>query len=276
MLVETGGLLLPKGKLQIEPGSTYVHTSSSRITVEGFSILPILVIGEINTERMKRDIFIEALTTRYGLLDNLQGEVKVPYRYQYERTSIETGPDETRDLGGIGDIEGGLSYQFMHEKGWIPDLIAGVSAKSRTGDSPYGRNIGLGTGHWGLKFNTVAVKSSDPAILFGSLGYIWNMERDNIPDYGKIDPGDTIEYGLGLAFALNYQTALNFQFQQDITNTTKMNDENVPASFTNTALLKCGVTYSINKNLSLDVMTSYGLTEDSPDFILEVRIPYTF
>lgn len=56
----------------------------------------------------------------------------------------------------------------------------------------------------------------------------------------------------------------------------KMNDDDVPASFTNVALLKCGVTYSINKNFSLDVMTSYGLTEDSSDFILEVRLPYTF
>lgn len=50
----------------------------------------------------------------------------------------------------------------------------------------------------------------------------------------------------------------------------------VVGSFTNAASLKSGITWSINKDTSIQVTTSYGLTEDSPDFTLEVNFPITF
>lgn len=274
-LIEKGGLLLPKNKLQIEPSYMYAHISANKIAVQGLAILPILVIGEISTERVKRDIFIAAAAVRYGILNNLQWNVKVPYRFQYNRTSNTSREEFTRTSSGIGDIETGLSYQFCSEHGGIPGLIGGINVKSHTGSSPYGRDISLGTGHWALTPSLVWVKSSDPAILFGSLAYTCNIER-TIEGFGSVDPGDTYAYSLGFAFALNYQTALNFQIEQQITNRMRMNGSPVPGSFTNVANFKTGFTYSISKNLSLDVVTGLGLSEDAPDFTLEIRFPYTF
>ncbi len=275
-LIEKGGILLPKGEWQLEPSFTYAHISANRIAFLGFTIIPVLVVGEISSEEVKRDIFVSTLTSRYGLGDNLQWELKVPYRYQHDRVDVAATSETTRDLSGIGDVETGLYYQLLYEQGWIPDMIAGVSVKSRTGKEPYGRDIGLGTGHWAIKTNMVAVKSSDPAILFGSLGYTYNFERDDITDYGTVKPGDTFEYSLGAAFALNYQLALNFQLEQRITPKMEMNDESVPGSFTNVVNFKYGLTWSINKDFSCDISATHGLSEDSPDFVLGVRFPYTF
>lgn len=275
-LIQKGGILLAKGKWQIEPAFTYAHTSANRITILGYTILPVLVIGQISSEEVKRDIFVHTMTTRYGLRDNLQLELKIPYRYQYERISVGTTSETTRHLSGIGDIEGGAYYQFAYEKAIIPDLIAGLSVKSRTGKEPYGRDIGLGTGHWGVKGSLVAVKSSDPAIIFSSLGYTYNIKRSDIPDYGTVKPGDTFEYSLGVAFALNYQLALNFQLEQIITTKMLMNHEAVPGSFTNVVNFKYGITWSISKNFSCDITATNGLTKDSPNFVLEVRFPYNF
>ncbi|MFC1594247.1 transporter [Candidatus Omnitrophota bacterium] len=276
-LMQKGGILLKKGKWQIDPSMTYVHTSANRITVEGFTILPVLIIGEISTEKVKRDILIENVSARYGLKDDLQLEVSVPYRYQHDRISVETPASDTnRSSNGIGDISTGLFYQFAYEDGGMPDMIAGVSVKSNTGVEPYGRDIGLGTGHWGVKSSLVAVKSSDPAILFGSLGYTHNIERDDVTDYGTIKPGDTFDYSLGAAFALNYQVALSAQLQQSITEKMLLNHASVPGSFTNVASFKYGITWAIDKNKSCEISAAHGLTTDSPDLMLEISFPFTF
>ncbi len=275
-LIERGGLLLSKGKLQLEPSFTYAYTSANRITLNGFTILPVLVVGTISVDKVKRDILVETMTARYGLLNNLQLECRVPYRYQHDRITVgDNASETTRSASGIGDIEGGAYSQLLYEHNWVPDLIAGIGVKSKTGKSPYGRDIGLGTGHWAAKASFVAVKTADPAIIFGGLGYTMNIER-NITDYGKVDPGDTINYNLGCAFALNYQLGLNFQIEQLLTDHMEISGVDVPGSFTNVINLKYGATWALSKNLSCDVSASHGLTTDSPDFVLEVRFPYTF
>lgn len=121
----------------------------------------------------------------------------------------------------------------------------------------------------------MAVKTSDPAIIFAGLGYTWNLER-NINDYGKVDPGDTFSYNLGCAFALNYQLALSLQLEQAVTTKMRMNDRSVPSSFTNVVNFKYGLTWSISKDFSCDMTATHGLTTDAPNFALEVRFPYTF
>jgi len=275
-LTEKGGILLKKGKWQIEPTTTYVHTSSNRIAIAGYVILP-LIIGEISTEKVKRDIFIQSIVARYGLNNNTQLDLSIPFRYQRDRVVVESPASETvRDLAGLGDISMGVSHQFAYEQGWRPDLIAGLSVKTASGKEPYGRDIGLGTGHWAVKASMVAVKSSDPAVLFGSLGYTYNIQRDDITDLGKIKPGDTINYSLGLAFALNYQIALSFQLQQALTQTTQLNGDSIANSFTNVAKIKTGLTWSMSKNSSCEVSVAYGLTTDSPDLIVEVSFPFKF
>jgi len=275
-LIQQNALLLPPGKFQIEPSLVYAHSSSNKITVRGFSILPILVIGQISTEKVKRDIFIPTFTVRGGIMKDLQAEFRLPYRQQLERVTNDFNvQDQTRNTSGIGDMEGSLYYQCFYERGPLPGLIAGATVKSDSGKSPYGRQIGLGTGHWAVKGNLTAVKSSDPAILFAGAYYTWNFGRD-ISGFGYVDPGDTIGYNLGVALALNYQTALNFQFEQAITNSVVMSGTDVPGSFVNVADVKVGLIYSISRNCSVDLTAGIGLTEDSPDFTAEVRVPYTF
>ncbi len=274
-LIEKGGLLLPKGTWQIEPAFTYAHISTNRIAIEGMTILPVLIIGEIASETVKRDIFVQTDTLRYGILDDLQAEVKVPFKYQYERITNADDTESTRDEGGVGDIETSIYYQAMQEHGWKPDVILGFTVKSDTGKSPYNRDIGIGTGHWATKFGAVWVKSSDPAIVFGSLGYTWNLE-ENIGGFGNVDPGDTFDFSLGVAFALNYQLSLNFVIEQAITQKMRIEDSSVPGSFTNASSFKSGLTWTMNKKHSLQLTTSYGLSEDAPDFTLELRFPYSF
>ncbi len=274
-LVERGGMLLPKGKLQIEPSFSAAHFSSNRINIQGFSILPVLVIGEISTESVKRDILISALAMRYGLWTNLQSDISIPYRYEHDRVNDNMGTERTRAEGGLGDIAGSISRQFAWEKGWMPDILGSVSVKSDTGSSPYGREIGLGTGHWAVKGALMAAKTSDPSVVFGNINYTWNIERP-ISDYGIMDPGDTIGYALGAAIALSYQTAINFQYEQSITSKMEKDGLEINGSFLNAANFKSGFTWSISEKVSVDFSANVGLTTDSPDYSITLKVPYTF
>lgn len=273
-LVEKGGMLLGKGKLQIEPSFTTAHFSANRIHIEGFTILP-LVIGEISTETVKRDIFINTISLKYGLLHNFQGEVRIPYRYEYDRVTSDTGVETVRSRGGLGDIDFGLSRQIGFERGMMPDVLFSLGLKTITGGNPYNKDIGLGTGHWGFRSGLVFVKASDPAVIFGSLGYTYNLKR-NISDFGKVEPGNTASYSLGTAIALSYQTAITFQFQHDVTFKMKKDGRPVNGSFLNSASLKTGFNWALSKNLSVDFSVSHGLTTDAPDYTVELRFPITF
>jgi hypothetical protein len=275
-LVDKGYILLKKNQAQIEPGFSYAHISANRVAINGITILPMLIIGEIGTETVKRDVFIETLTGRYGILDNLQVELRVPYRSEFDRESNSSfSTERTFNQSGWGDIDGTVLWQFFKETASMPDLIAGVNVKSRTGKDPYGREIGLGTGHWAYKGSLMAVKTADPAVLFGGIGYTQSIARD-VDGSNNVKPGVIYNYNFGFAFALNYQFGLNFQFENSITESMKVDGERVPGSFTNAASFKCGASWSYSPQFSANVNVGIGLSDDSPDFTIDVRFPYTF
>jgi len=274
-LVEKGGMLLPKGKLQIEPSFDTAHFSSNKLVIQGFTILPILVIGEVNVEKAQRDIFIETLGFKYGLLHNLQFDVRVPYRSEFDRFTDVNNVETTKSAGGIGDPEFGLSRQIFYEKGLLPDTVLSLTAKPPVGLDPYGREIGLGTGHWAFRGSLIAAKASDPVVIFGNLSYTYNLARD-IEGFANVKPGDTVGYSLGTALALSYQTAINFQFEQSITQKMKQNGVLVNGSFLNAASLRYGFSWAPTEHNSVDFSVSMGLTADAPDYVIEVRFPFTF
>ncbi len=99
-----------------------------------------------------------------------------------------------------------------------------MSIKAPTGSDPYGTpllsktngddsitypsELPTGSGLWSISNSLSFVKTADPAILFANLGYTYNVEgsfRDisasdgNQP--GDVQLGDSIFYGLGMAFA---------------------------------------------------------------------------
>ncbi len=276
VLKQRGSMLLPKGTLQFEPSIIYSHFSTNRINVDGLLLLDVFAIGEISTESIQRDIFIQTFGFKYGLLDNFQAETRIPFREEHDRYTKTSGSESTDYSSGIGDIEISASRQIGWEDGWMPDLIANLSVKTTSGRDPYNRNIGMGTGHWGLRGSLIAAKSSDPVVIFGSLSYTYNFERDNIENLGDIDPGDSIAYSFGTAIALSYKTAINFAFSHSLTTKTLRNGEAVPGSFLNVAALKIGLNWALNERASIDCGVSIGITESAPDLTLELRFPMTF
>ncbi len=270
--VERGGVLLRRGRTQVEPTFSYSHLSKNRVGLSGFSVFDVIFIGEISAEEIDRDLFTTSLNIRHGVTDNLQVDVEVPAQYQREETL--SGPVDARVESashdfGLNDIRTGFFYQFARERLWLPGLIAHLQAKIPTGDPPR-----LGSGVWGVKSGLLMVKSSDPVVLFSNLAYTVNFPGDvNGVD---TDPGDSVELSAGIAYALNYNVALNAGFEQIFIGALERRGANVVGSRLVVSNLKTGLTIALTKKVSMDVSVSAGLTEDAPDLIVSVSFPFTF
>lgn len=307
--VERGGLLLGKGKLEIDLDFAYSHFSNNQLFINGFSILPILVVGNINVERVRRDLFVTSFIGKYGLMEDFQLEVRIPYQVSFNRVSSAVGlsgggtaqpnQETITQAADLGDVETTLYYQFWKERTSRPALFFGLAWKSKSGRDSFqtvdpANHPPSGTGFTSLKGIVSAIKTSDPAVVFGSISYAYAFPRQDVvlhnarlpPELIDFNPGDNFTFGMGLAYAINYRLTLSFQFLDSITFSSEIvrTDERtgekiprtVPNSFLNAAFFRMGVSWSLTPTDSIEFSLTQGLTGDAPDFTFGIKIPYKF
>ncbi|MDQ7037802.1 MAG: transporter [Aquificota bacterium] len=293
-------ILLKRGQYEVEENFSYVYMSVNQVFLQGFAILdPVfLTLGRFGIERVRRHIFTNVFSLRYGVRDHIQVEMAVPVIYRYEEGTVpETGVDRSADKFGLGDIAFGLSYQPLRETHRRPALILTAALKTRTGKGPFdidpNRDVPTGTGFYSVRGGISLLKGLDPVVVFGGIAYAYNIEQkvnklitpqvvQGQPAFvEKFDPGDTISLNAGFAYALSYKFSLSLQYIQNYTLHTYIWVRNegrrrVLNSQINVAMLKVGTSWNITRSTSFNVGLSVGLTGDTPDYIIEVRIPYRF
>ncbi|MFH1148042.1 MAG: transporter [Pseudomonadota bacterium] len=299
--VEKGGDLLQEGRFTLEPTFQYAHSSSRQlVSISGFTVFDAIHIGKIEVKDVERDIYIPSVTARLGF-KNREVSVKIPwlYRRDKETNAAQNGATVySAQDGGLGDLEAGLMYKLVEEHGSAPDILFSLGVKSTTGRSPYGltsatvngvkrlSEFPTGSGHWGYSGGLVFVKTSDPAILFFNMTYFYNVKKsigtkaENVDGnsqpvaYGDIDPGDSFEYAIGTVIALNEKFSMNFSLNQRFTQDAVQNGVHLQGTDLNAGSFSIGATYAVSDRLSIDVSTGIGLTKDSNDMTLQIRIPY--
>jgi len=210
--VQAGGLLLPRDSLIVEPTVFYTYSQNTRLIVTGFSVLPLIILGTFESERLTNNLVSPALQLRYGLYRGLQLDFRVPYTYANQsrlRVSTENAGqvEESQHDAGIGDVSFGLTYQFLYERGWLPDLMFRIGASAPTGKSQFDifrdiankgglvsaeaflnaintSGIAMGAGRWTISTTINGVKALDPGILFGTVG--WNYTPESTEDLIQI------------------------------------------------------------------------------------------
>jgi Putative MetA-pathway of phenol degradation len=287
-LIQRGGLLLPSGTLELETSASYYDASSDAISIEGFSILPVLVVGDIVSSRVRREVALATLTARMGLPWNFQLDVRTPYGYELVRTVTADNRETSQRARGLGDVQVSLSRQVAREHGRMPDLLATVSFKTKTGKDPFdlGNNeIALGTGFYGAQGRITAVKSSDPMAFFGSLSYAYNVPAGKvIPDprdgtkkiLAHFEPGDTSGFQLGSILAVNPETSLTMAWDQTITRGTTVEGLRIPGSYLVGGTLRLGASYIYSPGKIIDLSLGIGLTRDVPNLQFTVGMPLRF
>jgi hypothetical protein len=287
-LIVRGGLLLPPGTLEIDNTTSYYSASSDHLTINGFALLPVLVVGDIASQRVREDFLLPSLTTRLGLPHKLQMDFVVPYGYELIRTVDATNVQTSSSSFGLGDISAGISRQLTTEHGHLPDMLANVRFKSTTGKDSFNltsTEVALGTGFNAIQGNLTLAKSNDPVVFFGNLSYTGNLPADHTisandptnPDaktIGHFKPGDSTGFQIGSILALNPETSLTIGWDQRFTRSTQLNGTDVPASYLVEGTLRLGTSYVYAPGRTLDLSFGVGLTPDTPNLQFSVGLPF--
>ncbi|MFJ4348447.1 hypothetical protein [Pseudomonas sp. NPDC089401] len=300
------------GKFSVETGLTYTHYDTRALVLNGFLALDSIFLGNINVDRVKADNWTLDLTARYNLAQRWQFDINVPIIYRESTYSSGgaggAGPTVsdatvTRDPE-IGDINVGVAYKFLDESENWPDAVATLRVKAPTGKDPYGiklrevagndnlsvpEDLPTGNGVWSITPGISLVKTFDPAVLFGSLSYTYNMQ-DSFSDIspqvnskvpGDVKLGDSWQIGGGIAFALNERMSMSFSVTDQFARKSKIKPDggdwqSISNSDYNAANFNVGLTFAATDNLTIVPNLSIGLTEDAPDFSFSLKFPYYF
>jgi hypothetical protein len=288
-LLERGAILLPQGTLQLEPSFEWTRFSTNRVAINGFTIFSAIIIGTLRVDEIDRDILTGALTARYGIIDRVQIETRVPYVYRREvevrAVGTPSATERTISDHGIGDVEGTLLYQALIGSDVIPDIILRVRGKSRTGRdafdiatvqiSPGETGLvepPLGNGFWAVTPGANLVWRTDPVVFFVGGGYALNLSRTI--NGTKINPGDAIELFVGLNLSLNERVSINLSWVDTITFTTSVGGVKQPGSSFNDGRLAFGSSIGVAPNLTITVTAVAGLSDESPDFQFSIGVPF--
>ncbi|KEO89050.1 hypothetical protein EH31_13465 [Erythrobacter longus] len=298
-------------RFSFEAGVNYTHFDDARINLSGFLALDAIFLGRISVDEQSSDIITTDFTGRFAPTDRLQFDVSVPLIY---RSSVfQSGgaggnaaglADARVEEFGIGDISLGASYRLLQETVRRPDVVLNARVKPPTGRDPFGIELveiagtegnlevpaalSTGSGVWAGSVGASVLKTLDPMIVFGNVTYFHNFPR-SFPDIdeiegdqpGRVDIGNSIQFGAGLAFALNEKSSLSSSFTVRFGDETRLRfvDEeysDVIGSGSTVGLLNLGATFALTERASLLTSVGVGMTTDAPDFTISARVPFRF
>lgn len=287
------GVLTPKGTLVVEPYLQFAHLSSNRVTLTGFTIVPAITIGLINVQGVSRNIYTGALVGRYGLTNRLELELRIPYLYRDDTYTLRPiAVAATRDTveeftgSGLGDIETTARYQINKGGPDDPYFVGFLRFKSTTGKGPFDvpinpitgfqEELPTGSGFYILQPGLTVLYPSDPAVLFGSVSFIWNMPRDVGGQIGTVEPGNGANANLGLGISLNEKLSLSLGYDHTVfarpTSASNLLLTTAP-TVTHVGVLLLGAGYQLSNRTFVNFVVGVGATREAPDLQVTLRIP---
>ena len=295
----------------VEHALTYTRFDRSEIALSGFLALDAIFLGTISVDEVESDIITSEWTGRAGITDDLQVTATVPFVYRHSNF-ISGGAggastaliEEDVHSANLGDIGFGISYRAIDEREYVPDVVVSLAARAPTGKEPFGieavevpgssgsltvpDELPTGSGVWQASAGVSVLKTYDPAILFASFDYFYNFERsfDDLGSAagdqpGKVDIGDSYQFGLGIGFALNEILSLSLSYTQRFIDESRTKPDGsgwteVVGSDANVAKLNVGVTFGITDDLTMITNLATGLTQDAADVEAQLRFAYSF
>ena len=310
VLRSQGSVVTRRGQLTGEVQYDYARADRSRAVFRGVELVEAVLIGVFDINESRQDLLTGSLALRYGLTERLEVGARLPYVYRWDTSIRAPVPGSTNNDGaatvdnsvdgqGIGDLELTARYQVLDGGRGRPFLIANLQGVIPTGRDPWGLprdglgralDVATGSGFYTISPGATLIMPSDPVVLFGTLGYNWNLGKavqTRIPplDITYVDPGDSIEASAGIGISFNQRTTINFGYAHNWAFGTLTRTVPIDPPADGTGLretisrdlqigrLLFGVTYRVTDRASLNWSVEVGATEDAPDVRTVLRIP---
>lgn len=267
-LVQSGSLLLGKGKFDFQVGFGFSRTTNNALLFSATDSNRI--VGQTKNTFTSINM---PLGLRAGLPYNAQIDVSIPLRYasqQFIQTTGRNPPvDNSQHGSGIGDINVTLSKTLSREKGNKPDMIGFFSWNAGNGKKS-DNGVPLSEGFDKFRLGLTLTKSQDPLVFSGSFSAQHSAEKDNVK------PGDQYQFSLATFLAASPSTSLKFSFDQTFFAKTKFNNRDIVGSDRTIALLNIGISSVVRRNTFLSLSAGAGLTNDSPDYTVNLSLSTRF
>lgn len=310
VLGSEGSVVTRKGQLTGELQFDYARADRNRALFRGIEIVESVLVGEFNINESRQDILTGSAALRYGLTDRLEFGVRLPFVQRWDTSVLvpvqgSTNNDAAREIdsstsgNGIGDIEMSARYQILTGRRGLPYLVGNLQVVAPTGSDPFSirrlatgeaTKAATGAGFWGVSPSVTAILPSDPAVLFGTIGYTRNFGRnvDTVIAPVRIDyvkPGDALSFSAGIGIALNERTSLNLGYAHTWAFGTRtrtsliapgpMDPDVVESTSRDLQLgrLLFGVTYRATDRASINWSVEVGATDDAADVRSVLRLP---
>ena len=276
------GVLTPKGKAVLEPSLQFSYSSSNRIALVDYTVIPAILIGLIDIREVKRNTFNATLTGRFGVTNRLEVEARVPCVYRSD-TSVgrtfgagtATATAFSSSDQAIGDVEVTGRYQLNDGGVDKPFFVGSLRFKTRTGKNPFevetltsiqGLSDGVqttlptGSGFYGIQPALTVLFASDPAVFFGTISYLHSVPRSNVmrlqdggtKDLGKIQPGGVIGFNFGMGLGLNNKSSFSIGYDHASIARTKQYGVSTPDSVrVQLGTMLLGYSYQLNSQRTL-------------------------
>lgn len=317
VLGQTGSIVTRRGQLTAEFQADYARVDRNRALFRGVSAAEVLLIGVFDINETRQDVLTASGSLRYGLTSKLELGVRAPFVHRVDSeilAPVQTGTansaartiDSSSSGDSIGDLELSGRYQLRSARGGWPFLIANLQGVVPTGSSPFEvprnadgtqRRSPTGSGFYVLAPSITAILPSDPAVLFGSIGYSHNFGRAVDTLIGdtrllRVDPGDALNFSGGIGVALNQRATLNLGYAQTWVFSTYTRQATLGAVNPLTGVaptivqdahtrdlqlgrLLFGITYRATERTTLNWSVEVGATRDANDVRTVLRVPVT-
>lgn len=214
---------------------------------------------------------------------------------------------------GLGDIEGTVRYQLNVGGPDKAFYVGWLRVKSNTGKDPFqvvtdcinrcvesvinevdlqatGTGLPLqqptGSGFWSIQPGVTWLYPTDPVVFFGNVSYLYNVPRYGVTrkillggteELGKVKVGDVTDLSIGLGLSLNERASISIGYDQSFVGITKQNNHTVPGSVkTVLGTLLLGGSWRMNDKRTLNFTLGVGVTRDTPDATVTVRVPMMY
>ena len=312
VLSDQGGIITSRGQLTVEPSVEYAHADRNRTIFRGIEIPASVLIGVFDINESRQDVLTGGGTLRLGLSSRLEINGRAPFVYRSDKSVLAPVSNPSSPNAGqmnhavrdaaLGDVEFGARYQLTNARGGLPYLIVGIQAVAPTGTNPFtvsrdslgnALEAATGAGFWGVSPQLTAILPSDPAVLFGTLGYTYNFGRNIDRAIGPsfieyVKPGGEPSASLGIAISLNTRTSLSMGYAHTWSMGTKTKLRPIDAKTgalgdlidTTTRDLQIGrflfgMSYRANARTTVNWNLEVGATDDATDLRTTLRVPFT-
>ncbi|MGH8433351.1 MAG: transporter [Pseudomonas sp.] len=266
--------LLKKGERTLTYGFDYSLVRDTQIQTVRTGNSVFSVIGQSEAQHT----FTNSFTFDYGVWDNLTFSVRLPLIAKY---------DTERDLNAysLGDLSASLRWQPWTSVRGKPVTTLYATLGLPTGTSPYDINnesdLSTGSGYYSVGGGANLSYVIDPVVLFGSLGYTYNIPVTDIDQVRggrrleEVDPGSTLSFSMGFAYALSYDVSLStsYQMAQTFKPTYTFADETLEGTEQTSAVMNFSLGLRTSPDYIVNINAGFGMTEDSPDVLLGVSMP---